>query len=142
MRTPAAHRPSARVTRRSVALPAVTALALGVSAYIHVDLAAGPLVADGQLTLAGLFVGQAVVAVLVALWVLARGSSLAWLVAVAVGLASLAALVLAVYIPVPSIGPLPPMYEPFWYAEKVIAAAAAVGAVTAALVALLTPARR
>lgn len=115
----------------------VAASALGVSAYVHVALAAGPLVADGQVTLAGLFVGQAVVAAATALWVLARGSGLAWLATAAVGGASVGALVLTVYVLVPSIGPLPAMYEPFWYPQKVVAASAAGVALVAALVALL-----
>ena len=123
--------------RRRPVLRGVGAAALAVSAYVHVDLAAGPLVADGQITLAGLFVGQAVAASLCALWVLARGSRPAWLVSGLLALASVGALVLSVYVLVPSIGPLPAMYEPFWYPAKVLAAGAAAVAALAALAALL-----
>lgn len=126
-----------RNDRRSLALRVVAALALAASAYIHIDLAAGPLFADEQVSVAGLFIGQAITAALVALWVFARGSRLAWLATGGVGLASLAALVVSVYVVVPSIGPLPAVYEPFWYTEKVIAAIAAAIAAAAALVALL-----
>ncbi len=122
---------------RSLALRGVEAAALAVTAYIHIDLAAGPMFADGQVTLAGLFVAQAIAAALVAVWVLIRGSRLAWLAAGGVGLASLAALVVTVYVLVPAIGPLPAVYEPFWYTEKVIAAVAAALAAAAALVTLL-----
>ena len=131
-----------RDNRRSATLRGVAALALAVSAYVLIDLAAGPLFGDGQVTLAGLFVGQAVAAALAALWVSARGSGLAWIAAGGVGLASLAALVVSVYVLVPSIGPLPAVYEPFWYPEKVVAAVAAAVAAAAALVALLRPRSR
>ena len=127
---------SSRNETRLLALRGAATLALVVSAFIHIDLAAGPLVADGQITLAGLFIGQAIAAAFAALWVVARGSHLAWLVSGGVGLASLIALVVSVYVLVPSIGPLPAVYEPFWYAEKVVAASAAAVAVVAAVVAL------
>ncbi len=130
-----------RRLRRPLVLRGVGAAALAVSAYIHVDLAAGPLFADGQITLAGLFVGQAIAASLCALWVLTRGSRLAWLVGGLVALASVAALVLTVYVFVPSIGPLPAVYEPFWYPDKAVAAGAAAVAVLAALAALLADSR-
>lgn len=128
--------PSAGATRMSPALRALIAMALGVSAYLHVDLAQGPLTTDGGITLAGLFIAQAVVAALAALWVLVRGDRLAVAAAGLVALSSLAALVLSVYVKVPSIGPLPVMYEPIWYAEKVTAAVAAAVAAVAAVVAL------
>ena len=131
-----------RSDRASPALRGVAAVALAVSAYIHIDLAAGPVVADGQVTLAGLFIGQAIAAALVAVWVLVRGSRLSWLATGGVGLASLAALVVTVYVLVPSFGPLPAVYEPFWYAEKVVAAGAAAVAAGTAVVALLQTARR
>ena len=128
---------SSRTDPRSLALRGVAAVALAVSAYIHVDLASGPLVADGQVTLAGFFIGQAVAAALAAVFVIVRGSRLAWFATGVVALASLAALVVTVYVLVPSIGPLPAMYEPFWYTEKVVAAVAAALAAAAALVALV-----
>jgi len=125
----------------SLALRGVAALALAVSSYIHIDLAAGPMFADGQVTLAGLFIGQAIAAALTALWVLARGSRLSWLATGAVGAASLAALVVTVYVLVPSFGPFPAVYEPFWYPEKVMAALAAAVAAATAVAALLRTAR-
>lgn len=42
----------------------------------------------------------------------------------------------SVYLLVPLMGPLPAVYEPFWYTEKVVAAGAAAVAAVAALVAL------
>lgn len=131
-----------RDNKRSLALRVVAALGLAVSAYLHIDLAAGPRFADGRITLAGLFIGQAIAAALAAVWVLARPSRLAWLAAGGVGLGSLAALVITVYVLVPAIGPLPAVYEPFWYTEKVVAAVAAAVTAAAALIALLLPRRR
>ena len=129
--------PETGTDKGSLVLRGVAALALAVSAYVHVELATGPLVADGQVTLAGLFIAQAVAAALAAVWVVVRGTRLAWVVTGGVGLASLLALVVTVYVLVPSIGPLPAMYEPFWYPDKVVAAVAAALAAAAALVALL-----
>lgn len=122
--------------RSSVALRLLVAGALGVSAYLHATLASGPLGGGGQITLAGLFVGQAVVAGLTALWVLVRAGRTPLLLAALVGLGSLAALVLSVYVQVPAVGPFPTLYEPVWYGEKVLAACAAALAAVAALVAL------
>ncbi len=118
--------------RSALVLRVLAAAALGVSAYVHVVLAQGPLVSGGQLTLAALFLGQAVAAALAALAVLLLGNRLTWLLVAAVGLASLVALVLSVYVQIPAFGPFPSLYEPFWYADKVVAAvAAAVAAVVA-----------
>lgn len=123
--------------RGGVVLRVLGGLALGVSALIHIDIARGqPLFGDGQITLMGLFMAQGVVAALVALWVLVRGNRLSWLAVGAVGLASLAALVLSVYVEIPSIGPFPAIYEPIWYTDKYVAAAAAGAAALIALVAL------
>ncbi len=131
-----------RRDKRSPALRGVAGLGLAVSAHLHIDLAAGPRFADGQVTVAGLFTGQAITAALAAVWVLARPSRLAWLATGGVALGSLVALVITVYVLVPAIGPLPAVYEPFWYTEKVVAAVAAALAAAAALIALLLPRRR
>ena len=126
--------------RTSLALRGLVTLALLASAYQHVAIASGPRVSDGALTLAGLFLGQAVAAALVAGWLLARPSRPAWLAAATVGLGSLAALVLTTYVQVPAVGPFPAVYEPLWYGEKVLAALTAGGAGVGALVGL-TPGR-
>ena len=127
-------------SRPTLALRVLAAAALAASSYLHVALAQGPLVSGGQVTLAALFLAQAVVAGLVALWVLVRPGRLAWLAVLAVGGASFAALVLSVYVRIPAIGPFPVLYEPQWYGDKVAAAvAAAVAAVAAAVALLLLP---
>ena len=138
---PAASEPS-RPVARSWALRGLAAVALAVSAWVHVDLANGPLTSAEGITLAGLFVGQAVLVALAAVAVLATGSRLVWAGAGLVALASLLALVLSVYVAVPAIGPFPSVYEPLWYGAKVLAAAAAAVAVAAAAVALAAGSRR
>lgn len=135
MRAPTTSRPRARARSRGpLLLRAGTAVALVASAALHVVLATGPLVADGGVTLAGMFVAQAVAASAVAVAVLVTGARLAWAAALAVAAASLVALVLSTYVQVPAVGPFPVLYEPFWYGDKVAAAvAAAVATVLAAL---------
>ena len=119
----------------------LTAAALAVSAYVHVDLSSSPYWAGGQLTLGALFLGQAVVAGVVALWVLVRPSRAAYAVAAFVAAASFLALVLSTYVRLPQVGPFPVLYEPLWYADKVVAAVAA-GVATVLAAALLAGRRR
>ena len=139
---PAPTAPAAPSAPAALVLRVLGGAALGVSALLHVVLAQGPLVSDGQVTLAGLFIAQAVVATLTALAVLLRGRRLAWIAAAVVGLGSLAALVLSVYVQIPAVGPFPTLYEPLWYGEKVLAAASAALAAVVAVVALRHARRR
>ncbi len=119
----------------------LTAVALAVSAYVHLDLSSAPYGAGGQLTLAALFLAQAVVAALVALWVAVRPGRVAYAVAAGVAAASFLALVLSTYVRLPSVGPFPVLYEPVWYADKALAAVAAGTALVAALAGLARPVR-
>ena len=117
--------PTRRAARSSPALRVLVALALLASASLHVGLASGPGTSGGQLTVSALFLAQAVVAALVAVWVLLLPSRPARLAAAAVGLGSLVALVASTYVQVPAIGPFPSLYEPGWYTDKALAAVAA-----------------
>jgi len=114
-------------------LRVAAAAGLLVSGYIHLHLAPGYSLIGEQITEGTLFRAQAVAAVLAALALLARRTRLSWLPAALVSAGSLAALVGSVYVHVPAVGPFPPVYEPIWYAEKVVA----VLSVTVALVAAL-----
>ncbi|MHA7299565.1 hypothetical protein, partial [Pseudarthrobacter sp. MDT3-1] len=101
------------------------AAALVVSAVIHVQLAPGyQQAAPGGIGQGTLFLVQAGAAVLAAVFVLVTGSRAAFAAAAAVGLSSLAAVILYRYVQVPAIGPMPSMYEPVWYAAKVLSAVA------------------
>ena len=122
--------------RTALLVRLVVACAFGVSAYVHLDLARGPWVAGGEVTLAGLFVADAVVAVAAGLWVLVHPTRAAWAVAVVVALVSLLALVSSTYVRLPGPGPLPVLYEPVWYADKAVAAVAAAAAALGAAVGL------
>jgi len=129
---------SRRTDRTGLILRVVGALALGFSAYLHARIAsdAPPLFEDGGVTLSGLFVGQAVAATVVSLWVLVQGSRLAWLAFGVVALGSFVAVVMSTYVKIPSIGPLPVIYDPVWYTDKTLAAIAAGVATLVAAVAL------
>jgi hypothetical protein len=101
------------------------AAALVLSAAVHVQLAPGyQQAAPGGLGQGTLFLVQEGAAVLTAVLVLAKGSRTAFAAAAVVGFASLAAVILYRYVQVPALGPLPSMYEPVWYAAKVITAVA------------------
>jgi hypothetical protein len=63
-----------------------------------------------------------VVAIVVALYVLIRGTRLAFFAALLVLGSALAAVVVTAYVDLPQLGPIPPMYEPVWFVEKSISA--------------------
>ncbi len=137
-------RASRPTTRAGTALHVIGAVALGYSGYLHLRIALErpPLFADGQVSLSGAFVAQTVAAAVVVVWVLARGHLLSWLAFGVVAVGSLAALVLSVYAQIPAVGPFPELFEPLWYADKYLAAAAAAVASVVALVAVLSLRRR
>lgn len=128
----------------TMALRAVVAAALAVDAVVHLRLAAGyQQSAPSGIGAGNLFRIEAAAAVVVALWVLWRGSRTALLAAFAVGLSAAVAVVLYRYVDVPALGPLPAMYEPVWFADKWLSAVAEVVAALVALVALgMAPPRR
>lgn len=77
-----------------LALQVLTAGALAVSAYLHVDLAQGYDLIGEQMTMGDLFLAQAAVAGLAALALLVRPARLTWALAALVGFGSLAGVVL------------------------------------------------
>jgi hypothetical protein len=109
------------------ALRVVVAAGLAVDAYVHADLAAS--YADAQ----SLFLVEAGVALGAALLVLAGGRAVTVLFAALVAASALATVVASRYVDVGPIGPLPDLYEPAWYPEKVVAATAEATALVAAL---------
>ncbi|MEX5272240.1 hypothetical protein [Kocuria sabuli] len=85
-----------------------------------------------------LFYIQAAASVIAAVYVLARGTRPAYLMAVVVGLSALATVVITRYVQIPAIGPIPSTYEPVWYTAKTASAVAeAVAGVLAATAYLL-----
>lgn len=121
------------------ALAVVTAAALAVDAYVHADLAPGYDTVTASLSQGDLFRVEAALAALAALLLLAAHRRLAaWAFAFLVAAGGVGAVMLYRYVDVGTLGPLPNMYEPFWYPEKTASAIAeAVGAGMALLGLLL-----
>lgn len=106
-------------------LRVLVAAGLVISAVIHLQLAPGyQQAAPGGVGQGNLFRIQAAAALLSAVFVLVKGSRTSFLAAAAVALSALAAVILYRYVQVPPLGPLPAMYEPIWFTEKVVTAAA------------------
>ena len=94
---------------------------LAISAYTHLHLA--PVYDFGPpITLGQLFVAQGVISGVLGLWLLVRNDRLAWLLAGALMVASAAAVLVSARAQIPAFGPLPGIYEPVWYPEKVVSA--------------------
>lgn len=105
------------------ALRVLIAAGLFTSAVIHLQLAPGyQQAAPGGIGQGNLFRIQAAVAILSGLYILLRGSRPAFLVAAVVALSAFAAIVIYRYVQLPAIGPIPSMYEPVWFTEKVVTA--------------------
>lgn len=138
-------RPVARTGRRAVlvGLRMVVVAGLAVDAAVHWSLAgAMDLDAPGGIGGGALFRGQAVLAAVTAVLVLLLARRATYVLAVLVAGSALAAVLAYAYLPIPAIGPIPSMYDPFWYSAKVITAVAEALAVAAAVAALVLGARR
>lgn len=108
-------------------------LALAIDAVIHLRLAANFQLAVPEGLGGGmLFRLHAAAAVLAGTFLAVKGTRLAYALAGLVALSAFVAVVLYRYVDVPAIGPIPAMYEPIWYFEKALSAAAVgIGAVLA-----------
>lgn len=116
-----------------VALRGAVVLALLIDAVVHLRLASSfQLAAPGGIGGGALFRVQAVLALVAGLYLLITGRRRAYVLAAFVLASAFAAVVLTRYVQLPALGPIPGMYEPLWYAEKVLSAVAeGVGAVLA-----------
>lgn len=121
----------------------VVAAGLGVDAYVHWHLAPGfdgvkgtasPQISQGQL-----FRVEAALALIAMLLVLLTRHRFAAMVAFLIAAGSLGAVLLFAYVDVGGWGPLPKMYDPFWYPEKTISAVAEAVAALGALWLLVMP---
>jgi hypothetical protein len=108
-----------RRSRPSLVLALVAVVGLGYDAKVHLNLAEGYDVIGDTVTQGGLFRVEAVVALLVAVALLLSDNRLVWAGAGLVGLGGVAAVLLYRYVDVGAIGPVPNMYEPVWFTEKV-----------------------
>lgn len=122
----------------------LTAAGLGVDAGIHLYLApTQPPAAAGRWSQVDLFYVEAGVSLLAAVLVLATGARLVYAFAFLVAASALGAVLLSRYVNIGPIGPLPSLYEPFWYTSKVSTTIAeAIAVLTAAAGTLLPRSRR
>ena len=107
-----------RRTGVSLALAVVAAAGLGYDAKVHLHLAGGYDAVGDTITQGALFRVEAVAALLAAVLVLVVDRRVTWAVAGLTGLAGVVAVLLYRYVDVGAIGPIPNMYEPAWYGEK------------------------
>jgi hypothetical protein len=123
-RWPADRRPGAPVgpvaPARPFALRVVAAAGLAVDAYVHADLASS--YPAGFLGEQNLFLVETGVALGAALLVLTSSRRRVYLAAALIAASALAAVVAYRYVDLGALGPLPDLYEPVWYPEKVVAA--------------------
>lgn len=121
----------------------VVAAGLGVDAYVHWNLAPGfdgvkgtgnPQISQGEL-----FRVETALALIAIVLVLVTRRRLAAILALLIAAGGLGAVLLFAYVDVGGWGPLPNMYDPFWYPEKTISAVAEAVAALAALWLLVMP---
>ncbi|TXN32335.1 hypothetical protein [Lacisediminihabitans profunda] len=99
----------------------LVAAALVTDAAVHILLAPGYQLANpGGIGQGNLFYLESAAAVLVALYVLIRGSRPAYFLALVVTASALAAVLISSLVRLPAIGPIPSMYEPIWFFEKTL----------------------
>jgi len=125
-----------------IVLRGTAAAGLALDAYIHLTLAHrySP-VASSTISEGTLFRAEAIAAILAALlvvfWRHRAGDAFAWLTAAA----GLAAILFYRYIDPGVLGPLPDMYEPLWFADKIRALIGQVAALAALTPLIVLPRR-
>lgn len=119
----------------------LTAGALVTDAIIHAQLAHKyDLNAGNGLSQGELFRIEAGVAALAAALILVTAHRAAWVVALAVAGSALTAVLVSRYAEVGPLGPVPDMFEPYWYTQKVVTTIAeAVGSGTALVGVIIGP---
>jgi hypothetical protein len=104
--------------RLSLLLAVLTVVGLLYDAKVHLHLAGDYDAVGSTVTQGWLFRLEAVVAIGVAVALVVSDHRLVWLAAGATGFAGVVAVLLYRYVDVGSIGPIPNMYEPAWFPEK------------------------
>ncbi len=100
-------------------LVGVTIAGLAIDAYVHLKLASGYDTVKATVSQGELFRIEAGLAIVAAVLLLVRPARLTAAVAALVAGGGVFALLLYYFVNVGQIGPLPDMYEPVWYADKV-----------------------
>jgi hypothetical protein len=114
------------------------AAGLAVDAYVHADLAARFDTAGSGISQGTLFVLEAALASLAAALILVSASRPAAAFGLLVALSALSAVLITRYADIGALGPLPNMYDPAWYPEKTLSAAAETLATLACAALLVT----
>jgi plastocyanin len=131
-----------RVAQTSrLVLRLLVAAGLAVDAYVHADLAPVYDGIHGSISQGNLFRIEAGVSAAAALIVLLAGRRTGLGLAFAVAASAVGALLLYRYVDVGRLGPLPNMYEPGWFPEKMVAAVAEAAAALLAAGGLLAELR-
>ncbi|NYF97545.1 hypothetical protein [Janibacter cremeus] len=117
--------------------------ALAVDCVVHVQLAdAMQLAAPGGIGGGTLFRAQAIAAGLAAVILLATGRRFAYILAAVVALSAFVPVLLYTYVAVPTLGPIPSMYDPTWSDKKLLSALAEGLAVLLATIGSIATRRR
>jgi hypothetical protein len=114
-------------------LVGLTVAGLAVDAYVHLKLAGDYDSVKATVSQGALFRLEAGLAVVAAVLLLVRPGRLTAAIAALVAGGGVVALLLYYFVNVGKIGPLPNMYEPTWYADKVVTLIAQVVATVTAL---------
>jgi hypothetical protein len=114
-------------------LVGVTVAGLAVDAYVHLKLAGDYDSVKATVSQGALFRLEAGLAIVAAVLLLVRPGRLTAGIAALVAGGGVVALLLYYFVDVGKIGPLPNMYEPTWYADKVVTLIAQVVATVTAL---------
>jgi hypothetical protein len=114
---------SPRPGRRPAWLAAIVAVAgLSIDAYVHLNLAATYAEAQAPINEGVLFRAEAVLALLTAVALITPRRRLPFVLGFAVSASALTVMVVSRYVDLGPIGPLPDLYDPVWFPEKLWAA--------------------
>jgi hypothetical protein len=115
---------------------------LAVDAYVHANLAHIYAESSGGINEGTLFRSQAVIAASVAALVALMASRLVYLASLFIGSSAAILATVVTYYQIGPFGPLPNLYDPIWYPEKVVSvvaeSVAALGALSALALMWLT----
>ena len=114
-------------------LVGVTVAGLVIDAYVHLKVAGSYDTVKATVSQGELFRIEAGLAIVAAILLLVRPGRVTAVLAAIVAGGGVFALLLYYFVNVGQIGPLPNMYEPVWYAEKVVTLIAQVVATATAL---------
>ena len=112
----------------------LTAAALVTDAVVHIRLAGRyDLNVDGGLSQGEMFRAEAGAALLAAvLLVVVVANRITWVLALVIAASAAGAVLLSTYADIGPVGPVPDMFEPYWYPSKVVAVIAeGIGTLTA-----------